>query len=763
MALAGLRTLGTDPVEPGNAAEAAAAAVARLWIRHGVRGAAEPDHVGMAFSGLQQFGQCRATRLVLPLLAGFAASCESPMTREAAHALYGLRRQGEAAEGALLALVPRMQTPDRLSATQVGSALAGLATQSSSPAARSVLLVLTPRVAGCSEPLAPHQLGAAIYGLQGQDATPEARGMVVALTTLVRKSGVDCGWRSGAGAVGMALYGLRRLSSEAEGQQLLLLLARERFPYCGEGLDAGGVAMALYGLAGLSPRAAATVARALREVIQAASGSLTGGLLAMSLYGLQGLDPHLAQGTLSALLPLTAVSRPLDAPRDSMSGQQLGIALYGLRQMCDSEEVRSVFTHLAVEAAACEPLGAAETAMALYGLSSQHDTLASRAVLTALAAPVARYQQPLRVEYGMAIYGLKGQTGTAAARGILAALLPRMRRGSVEDCGKALGGVLQGLQGQSPSPEATAVLEWLQDTLAQMPAGAIHPSSAAPCLLGALALGEGGFAVSDILQELAQRMPTPWALDPGLCQALSLAGVAVPKGLLQSLNRKVAAQGSTEKIIELVLRSARAPGLRFNVVHETGFEMDILCQGCVNVEVCGRSPSYFRLGKQRLRAMRARLLKERFGITVRQVEVVGRDLDAVIADIAAACTGPPVTTPAPQVVWNRAVQLAARGWDYWHRRVQRVVYFDRIPSDSPDPPGALACPSLGGEAHWVREGSRRRLQRYLEVKGRSAQRQPDGGLPRLSAAPAPYLSRPLAAAISRPRRPPGTGRDRVGG
>jgi len=82
---------------------------------------------------------------------------------------------------------------------------------------RSILKVLTPQIAKCSEPLNAQAVGNALYGLQGCSSEhAEVRSVLDALTPQIAK----CSEPLSAQAVGNALYGLQKLQQRARGSAI---------------------------------------------------------------------------------------------------------------------------------------------------------------------------------------------------------------------------------------------------------------------------------------------------------------------------------------------------------------------------------------------------------------------------------------------------------------------------------------------------------------------------------------------------------------
>eukprot|EP01062_Namystynia_karyoxenos_P070653 TRINITY_DN66014_c0_g1_i1.p1 TRINITY_DN66014_c0_g1~~TRINITY_DN66014_c0_g1_i1.p1 ORF type:complete len:309 (+),score=70.31 TRINITY_DN66014_c0_g1_i1:68-994(+) len=108
---------------------------------------------------------------------------------------------------------------------------------------------------------------------------------------------------------------------------------------------------------------------------------------------------------------------------------------------------------------------------------------------------------------------------------------------------------------------------------------------------------------------------------------------------------------------QFALRKVTAIGLcdgrvRFNVLHWSGFEMDIVCRN-VNIELDG--PQHNSVGSKRMDALRDAFLKKN-GITVHRIPLVDSSLSGVIDEISRVL---PAGTPQQ---WKEAKAMSKRGW-----------------------------------------------------------------------------------------------------
>eukprot|EP01062_Namystynia_karyoxenos_P025145 TRINITY_DN19869_c0_g1_i1.p1 TRINITY_DN19869_c0_g1~~TRINITY_DN19869_c0_g1_i1.p1 ORF type:complete len:349 (+),score=55.19 TRINITY_DN19869_c0_g1_i1:123-1049(+) len=288
--------------------------------------------------------------------------------------------------------------------------------------------------------------------------------------------------------------------------------------------------------------------------------------------------------------------------------------------------------------------------MALYGFHRHPDSLEVRRALSALAPCIAASGQPLGDRRaGMALFGLRAQPDSAASRAVIAALLPRLA--AAEKLRPTYWSLcMYGLQGQGNSEALRGLLRLMHD---RIPLRTLDDAPAAQALTGLVGLAAANVDVGELLRGVARRLPAdPRA--PGVLQVMRMAGIQPPAGppAVQPT------QGSArERMLRNLLMRAGVRGLRFNVAHHSGFELDILCGSSLNIEIDGASVAYHGQGKQRLQVLRGQVLASH-GISVHRVPAAGRSLSEVVAAVALAC-GADAESPE----WRQAAQLAERGWD----------------------------------------------------------------------------------------------------
>eukprot|EP00756_Hemistasia_phaeocysticola_P048842 Hpha_TRINITY_DN23249_c0_g1::TRINITY_DN23249_c0_g1_i1::g.30176::m.30176 len=362
-------------------------------------------------------------------------------------------------------------------------------------------------------------------------------------------------------------------------------------------------------------------------------------------------------------------------------------SLRGLQHLPDSGELRAVLRNLS--RLVQERSGGAEdpglVTSSLYLLSKHHCTPASEALFTALTCLVARFPpspclSPRHIE--MAVYGLHAsRPDTIAARQLLLSLGPFVTRRPMPF--GSVAATLHGLQDQSDSDGARAILYGVRcqlfqsgstkgadgEALARALSG-LRGQVRSPHVGGLLRLllpvvqdesvKMGAREVSGALYSLS-RLGDLHGARVDIVHALSKRVRGLPSDLAERL--KMEHQGpvcATEAVVKLIVEDAGVKGLRFNVMHELGFEMDILtADGKLNIELGGTMFKYHSEGPQRIRA---RKLQDA-GIEVVEIPVSGRRFCDVVGDIAQICLDRE-SNPDPLVAlaWARACLAAKHEW-----------------------------------------------------------------------------------------------------
>eukprot|EP01062_Namystynia_karyoxenos_P026943 TRINITY_DN20794_c0_g1_i1.p1 TRINITY_DN20794_c0_g1~~TRINITY_DN20794_c0_g1_i1.p1 ORF type:complete len:760 (+),score=182.83 TRINITY_DN20794_c0_g1_i1:102-2282(+) len=290
------------------------------------------------------------------------------------------------------------------------------------------------------------------------------------------------------------------------------------------------------------------------------------------------------------------------------------------------------------------------------------------------------------------LYPPEGTEGGAAVRGqgegptlrrVLAALAPLVL-GSLEQMNERdASQAIYGLMGQGADLVSTGIYDGLlRCLLAEARAGRLTAHSAAQASQSILTLNSRGVGDAKSAAELLRHCgrATDPVGDTALRQQLSLAGCPLPP----EGNRIKTPQGASpewcmpERVLRLILERGGVPGIRYNVKHVSGFELDIVA-GRVNVEIETSTRTYLSEGKKGSRALRKNLLETRYGLSVRIVTVdTTQPLTYPVEAIARHCQGP----LRPRRAWRRAVKLAERGWKWAIHEAMRVFDAQRAGAPS---------------------------------------------------------------------------------
>eukprot|EP01065_Artemidia_motanka_P046336 TRINITY_DN699_c0_g1_i1.p1 TRINITY_DN699_c0_g1~~TRINITY_DN699_c0_g1_i1.p1 ORF type:complete len:499 (+),score=148.96 TRINITY_DN699_c0_g1_i1:721-2217(+) len=475
-----------------------------------------------------------------------------------------------------------------------------------------MLAALARWIVGADKVLNGNSLAGALFGLSKQGDTEEARLVLGALLPLVD----DANGRLEGKYLANAVYGLQRQANTAAAERMLGVVRR----------------MAERGAAGLDATA-------------------TG----LMLYGLKNFH-----ATLSVRRLLQTVG-PLIARGTDVLGHHAGHALYGLRNQSDSPAVRVVLCSIADRMGSVAD--AQSVANSLYGLHEIGDTADVRRILLSAAKQVRACKAFPFVATALSLYGLRGQAATPEVGVLLSALAPlAVRSAARASAVSSAANALTGLHGQEDTPDVRVILAALERVLTASTA-ALPPARASQCLHALLSLSQAGVPVSGILREVASRTPQDATgfSAAAIAQALHMAGIKVPEGMSKRVNMLPATHAacSKEHIIRVLLERSGVTGLRYNVRHESGFEMDLVA-GKLNIEIGGASVSYRSEGKKRVKRLRNDFLV-RQGWVVRDVDTLNRPLLDVIGDITSLVAQHGGLTP-DDASWARAARVAKMGW-----------------------------------------------------------------------------------------------------
>ena len=173
-----------------------------------------------------------------------------------------------------------------------------------------------------------------------------------------------------------------------------------------------------------------------------------------ALYGLKNLeDSKAVQAVLSALATKIPAVTGLDS-------QAISNALYGLQNLADSNAVQAVLSALATKIPAVTGFKAQAIGNAFYGLKNLTDSKAVQVVLSALATKIPAVTDWDSQAIGNAFYGLKNLTDSNAVQAVLSALATKIP--AVTDFNaQAIGNAFYGLKNLEDSEAVQAVLSAL--------------------------------------------------------------------------------------------------------------------------------------------------------------------------------------------------------------------------------------------------------------------------------------------------------------
>eukprot|EP01062_Namystynia_karyoxenos_P035632 TRINITY_DN26060_c0_g1_i2.p1 TRINITY_DN26060_c0_g1~~TRINITY_DN26060_c0_g1_i2.p1 ORF type:complete len:435 (+),score=113.20 TRINITY_DN26060_c0_g1_i2:1303-2607(+) len=361
-----------------------------------------------------------------------------------------------------------------------------------------------------------------------------------------------------------------------------------------------------------------------------------------------------ARALFLALGPLIA------APPTKALPHELGMAMVGMRKSLESPELRSVLRGLAVRIAAYdEPWPTRAVADVAYGLQNTTGSPEARALVLALipgARTCGRFQP---ADVGKSFYGLHRLSMSPERDLLLAELVPQ-----VYACAGLLSesDITMAVFGLQNAPQTAELRRWLVAQLRPLP-GALSVVHASMCLAGLLSAAAAGVDTGPELRLILDKIPKEGPRPAALRQMLALCGVQPAAGQRAA---QLPPECATERALRRLLLAAGVSGLRFNVLHPSGFELDILGRTptgqLVNVEIEGTSARYLAEGKRRLWDLRERHLRSAYGIEVRYVSWVDHTMPATVAAIADCFFGP---RRPPQ--WKRAQWMARAGWVQWRR------------------------------------------------------------------------------------------------
>eukprot|EP01062_Namystynia_karyoxenos_P071028 TRINITY_DN6642_c4_g1_i3.p1 TRINITY_DN6642_c4_g1~~TRINITY_DN6642_c4_g1_i3.p1 ORF type:complete len:861 (+),score=125.30 TRINITY_DN6642_c4_g1_i3:77-2659(+) len=635
-----------------------------------------PQAAGLAFYGLRQAPNQALTQRILRALAArlaptAAEEAEPFEARTLGTILYGLSaREGSGAVRAILSAIAARGLCRGVSGVMDGiplcNALYGLRWIGDSPESCAVLSLIAGAVAHRSGMDAQEACNG-LYGLRLMGYLPEAQPIIEYIADALQRGAAEPGWRLRPVDVAAALYGISGMNTTPLVRRVLSILTHHVTRYKDTAATSQHLGNALYGLQRQGDtRECRAMLLALVPLVRGCTEPPSALDVCLSLYGLhQQTDNYQVRAMLEALVPF--VRGCSDAP----SGLTMANALYGVHRLGDAPPARAIVGALAgyVKACGMAPVPT-EVGTAMYGLHSHADSREARQLIAAVAGRAGRAPTDTWTmrQVGAALYGLRGQNGTPESRTLLRTIIPMIRGSRLWDAGgknQDLGVALFGLHGQGNTLETQLVLDALVPYVPYLTMPLDH-KTAAQALHGLLVLAKGGLDVSGILPEIVRRVPRADQPDSNprvqaaLEQMLSVFhGTAPGDPVDLDALPQGAASCAIEKAVRAVLDRAGVPKMQYNVLHPTGFEMDLL-SGSVNVELEGPSLKYRAAGHLRRKELRDQMLLRDCGISVVRIETTNRPLSDVIADVTAACRTAPCDAEAA-AAWDRANEYAAMG------------------------------------------------------------------------------------------------------
>eukprot|EP01065_Artemidia_motanka_P013192 TRINITY_DN17273_c0_g1_i1.p1 TRINITY_DN17273_c0_g1~~TRINITY_DN17273_c0_g1_i1.p1 ORF type:complete len:752 (+),score=209.71 TRINITY_DN17273_c0_g1_i1:333-2258(+) len=594
-----------------NTASGAADAVLRAVLKHATSCNEAPagQHISMALYGLRGQNDSELVRGLLVQLHRLLLRSQHMNSRAIANTLFGLQRQpsGDAVRGIVAVCAKRLVDAGPSSGPDIAASVLGLGAQRHTTEAEALAEAVAGRVP--SVQMTAKSIAHAFLGMRGQSSSGGMLKLLGALTTALR----ECPGRVSAELLGVSLYGIQRQTEPSAVADLMEELAVRASVIDEDPISNQHIAMALYGL---------------RSQVHS----------------------HHHTELLRNLLPLVPRS-------DTMSPLSIANSLYGLRNCLWAEPLPELAAALLPQVERCAAGGErpmpVDVANSVHGLHALGDVHPSRQMLAAIAGMADRCEETFSAQdVASSLYGLHGLGDSPEVRTMLGAVLRQMRKRGVLPKGEACIGLF-GLRGQGASPEGRQVLELLVAPLSsEDPVSAPQLSMATQALL---AMQEDGAEVTEALASVAEQLRHIGTTAPAR-QMQMLTGVLLPADATPMPPSNPGPSNEEELLLAYVLRRAGVKGVRMNVEHVTGFEMDVLCEGPngpVNVELAGISITYRAPGKQTVRRLRDELLLKHYGITVQNVDTTNKSLVDVVEVVRAACGG-----DAGSPEWRTAAALA---------------------------------------------------------------------------------------------------------
>eukprot|EP01065_Artemidia_motanka_P001526 TRINITY_DN10693_c3_g1_i1.p1 TRINITY_DN10693_c3_g1~~TRINITY_DN10693_c3_g1_i1.p1 ORF type:complete len:733 (+),score=66.09 TRINITY_DN10693_c3_g1_i1:157-2355(+) len=595
----------------------------------------------------------------------------------------------------------------------LSSAMLSLPKLQPSPEVRAALPLLVPLIV--LQPVPDlHLLSSSLYGVRVFPNEAAARGVIRAVC-----GKLECvqGQRPTSVDVQLAAYGLSTHTQCPETDKILRLL--HPLVEVAEPLTPVAIGASLTGICRQGGHPARAILRALLPHIRAVRTSVTAHAAAAAFNGFKAQAPcpetktalaYLAQNFAARLeLPLSGLDVPellmgigIHAATEAGSqilrelaacmrkSQQLHLSpefacmsLYGLRACREGDATRGVLEEvtsaLKRHHSGCdraEPLSGSVVSMSLYGMRLQSCTHEVRRLLRVLL-PSFRSAAFTASDIGPALAGLRMKNTCSEVRSLLRAIIPVLPVAPMEAGG--IGSALYGMQCQTDAAETRQVITYLYWQLRQLR----HPMPKHffnAGLQGLLCLNRNDVHVEHVIRRMLNN--APFAPDSLSCSYLKLARAQLGCQVKQPDVAQASSQdtmcvkiSASERALRYLLQSAGVPGVRYNVLHKSGFEMDIVSADGTNVEVDSAELHYTSEGKRHFQRMRDELLSRDHNIRVLRVSSAG-DLHSVVCAVAAALGADP-----SQYAWRAAAKLSKRGWGWALTASQKMVMRQCKPFD----------------------------------------------------------------------------------
>eukprot|EP00756_Hemistasia_phaeocysticola_P033722 Hpha_TRINITY_DN16480_c1_g1::TRINITY_DN16480_c1_g1_i1::g.163713::m.163713 len=382
------------------------------------------------------------------------------------------------------------------------------------------------------------------------------------------------------------------------------------------------------------------------------------------------------QETISPVVKLVDALAPLlDACTDTLNQQMLAMAASGLCYQGETPSTRAVLRSLLPRVSSFTMLEASTVASLLNGLYGSGATPEGKEIVSLLVTRLPSEGWRPR-DVVLAMRGLRGFHDVDDAYRILDCLAARLEEipPSRITAADVLPRLVHALSGFKDSPQLRQMISSVQAALEivaqQTGSGPLKGKwdwiKVSTLYTGLASLTESGVPLSELMQRVNELIP----LGSGDRRESEEAEDAYAP--LRSLFGKRSGRVGHDSTVELpphsleerrlryVFRAARVPGVRFNVVHESGFEMDML-SGLLNIELDGFSLSYRLESRRRLWALRSQYLKEVHDIDVIRLDTRGKSLLEVVEEALSLISTHGARTSASGASFERARAVAARG------------------------------------------------------------------------------------------------------